>query len=252
MVPIKDLSTHPYSQILGYPNPTKKILRDRISELKSLGVSSIQFKGHVEIYGLKILGKGCVSIVVIANTRKGEAALKIRRIDANRPNMEREVKFLTKANTVGVGPKILRYSNNFLLIDLITGQLLPKWIKTLSGKGSSALLRKICLDILEKCRKLDKIGLDHGELSNMSKHVFVNGDVEIIDFESASERTVKNITSAVQYLFIGGYYAKKINKMLSIKNKDKIITAIQYYKKNKTQESYLNLLNELKLIKNKK
>jgi len=207
-------------------------------------------EGRVEISGLRVLGKGCVSIVVVARCREGEAALKIRRVDANRPSLSQEAELQSLANRVGVGPKLYSYSDNFILMELIRGVNLPDWVKDLKGRGMVTNLRRVCRDLLAKCWRLDQAHLDHGELSNLSKHVIVGDRVEIIDFESAStKRSVRNLTSAAQYLFIGGPVASKIRRVLNLKERNTIIEAIRSYKRERGSEEALQLiLKRLRLV----
>jgi putative serine/threonine protein kinase len=198
-----------------------------------------------------VLGKGCVSIVVVARCREGEAALKIRRVDANRPSLSQEAELQSLANNVGVGPKLYGYTDNFILMELIRGVNLPDWVKNLKGRGTASNLRRVCRELLVKCWKLDQAHLDHGELSNLSKHVLVGDRVEIIDFESAStKRSVRNLTSAAQYLFVGGPVASKVRRVLNLKDCNTIIEAIRSYKRGRGGEEALQLLlKRLKLVK---
>jgi putative serine/threonine protein kinase len=198
-----------------------------------------------------VLGKGCVSIVVVARCREGEAALKIRRVDANRPSLSQEAELQSLANNVGVGPKLYGYTDNFILMELIRGVNLPDWVKNLKGRGTASNLRRVCRELLVKCWKLDQAHLDHGELSNLSKHVLVGDRVEIIDFESAStKRSVRNLTSAAQYLFVGGPVASKVRRVLNLNDCNTIIEAIRSYKRGRGGEEALQLLlKRLKLVK---
>jgi len=43
----------------------------------------------------------------------------------------------------------------------------------LKGTGSAKKLKSTIKSMLEDCYRLDQIGFDHGELSNISKHVIV-------------------------------------------------------------------------------
>ena len=103
--------------------------------------------------------------------------------------------------------------------------------------------------MLEDCYRLDQIGFDHGELSNISKHVIVGKTKStLIDFESSStNRRPSNVTSATQAIFIGSGIAKKVQKIYKNPSKQKIIDALKQYKQDRTQESFENLLRILKL-----
>jgi putative serine/threonine protein kinase len=48
--------------------------------------------------------------------------------------MQHEAEMLKKANSVGVGPKLLGVSKNFLLMQFIDGKLLPEWLETCKEK----------------------------------------------------------------------------------------------------------------------
>ena len=75
---------------------------------------------------------------------------------------------LQKANAIGVGPKFIAASTNFLLSQLIDGDLLEAWLETYRDKE---LIRKVLVDILEQCWRMDEAGLDHGEISKAPKHL---------------------------------------------------------------------------------
>ena len=95
----------------------------------------------------------------------------MRRLDADRVDLTHEAEMLKKANAVGVGPKFVAVSNNFLLSQLIDGDLLATWLETHKEKG---IMRKVLVDILEQCWRLDEAGLDHGELSKAPRHLLVD------------------------------------------------------------------------------
>ena len=133
--------------------------------------------------------------------------------------MKNEAKLLKIVNSINVGPKLYDSSKNFLVIEYLDGEKIGDWIKNLSGKGSVNKLKSTIKSILEDCYKLDNIGLDHGELSSISKHVIVGkkNQSTLIDFESSStKRRVSNVTSATQAIFIGSGIAKKVQRDVQI------------------------------------
>ena len=97
---------------------------------------------------------------------------------------------------------------------------------------------------------MDHAGLDHGELSTIDKHVMVDKNTTIIDFESSSiKRKASNVSAAVQAIFIGTGLSKIIKKKIRVPEKTSIIDVIRKYKKNPTEENFLDITNELKLQK---
>ncbi len=248
-VPIEEILNPPYVSVLCYPTPSDADASARLTELKSLGVSKLVFEGKTKLGYLGLLGKGCVSLVVKAEREGQLIALKIRRIDANRPTLEDEARLTKLANQVGVGPSLISYSKNFILMELVQGVRIVDWLKDLSGKGMMKKLRMVLKETLDQCRRLDKAGIDHGELSTLTKHVIVSNKVSIIDFETASlHRRLANVTSAVQYLFIGGPGAKKVRRLLNIPDTNRTIEAVRAYKSKFDEESFTNLLRVLKMV----
>jgi putative serine/threonine protein kinase len=214
----------------------------RLRELHRLGVSFLDFVGEKEVSDLHIIGKGWVGLVVLANWKHRQVALKIRRVDADRERMEREAKLLEVANSVNVGPKLLGVTGNFLLMEFVDGVLLPEWSEM---KRKKAELREVLRDVLEQCWKLDRIGLDHGELSNAPKHIIVNKKnvPVIVDFESASlKRKSSNVTSLFQFLFVGSAMARNMAKMLGETDKTKVVEALREYKKDRSRENFEKVL----------
>jgi putative serine/threonine protein kinase len=213
-----------------------------LRELRGLGICALEFRGKKKISGVPILGKGCVGIVTVAQAGSERMALKIRRLDADRSTMRHEADMLAKANAVGIGPRLCKSSKNFLLTEFVDGELLPEWLRRRRGKKAT---RKVLHELLIQCRRLDRIGLDHGELSHAPKHVIVDGyDMSyIVDFETASmNRRPSNLTSMCQYLFISGFVADRIARLLGKTNKDKVIAALRRYKKTRNEECFEQVL----------
>jgi len=248
-ISIKKFTEEPYSKILGYPNATNRQIKSRINELEKLKIKSICLTGPTTIGNLEILGKGYVGVVVLVKRGNKEVALKIRRTDSQRKNMKNESVLLKLVNSVNVGPKMIDVSKNFLVMEYIEGKKFSDWIEMLKGSGSAKQLKSTIRNVLEDCYRLDQIGFDHGELSNISKHVIVGKNkVTLIDFESSStKRRPSNVTSITQAFFIGSGIAKHAQKIYKNSSKEKIIFALKSYKQEKTRDNFEKLLKILKL-----
>lgn len=245
LVSLKGLREEKYGQVVCYPKYDLKIFWDRIKELKKLGVEALEFDGEKRAFDLPVFGKGCVGIVVAAQTVAGRVALKIRRIDANRTGMQHEAEMLRRANVINVGPRLIGVTDNFLLMEFVEGKLFPQWVEGLNGKGKKSRIRRILHTILKQCYLLDKVGLDHGELSRASKHVMVStyDKPYLLDFETASaNRRVSNLTSISHYLFLGSQVAKRIEREMGEVNKKGLINALKNYKQEFTQENFERIL----------
>jgi len=245
IVPYKRLSEESYARVICYPKLEGKELRSRLKELRSLGVEAIMFCGEKKVFNIPVLGKGCVGIVVAAFLKRVKVAVKIRRVDADRAGMLHEAEMLKLANEVNVGPKLLGVSENFLLMEYIEGKLFAEWVKTIKGKGTKLRIRNVLKNMLEQCWRLDKIGLDHGELSHAPKHILVDARdyPHIVDFETASiQRKVANVTSLSQFLFIGSETAKLINRKFYEPQTSELIQSLKRYKHTPTRENFDNVL----------
>lgn len=242
-VSITRLLEEPFASVLCYPKLAKVELKKRIKELEKLRLTALEFCGEKQILNVKVLGKGCVGIVVKAYRNSEAIAIKIRRVDADRVTMLHEAEMVKIANSVDVGPRLLDVSKNFLLMQFVEGLLLPEWLEKCRGKTR---LKNVLKNVLEQCWRLDKVGLDHGELSHAPKHVIVDSQDKpfILDFETASiNRKPSNVTSITQFLFISGAVADKISRKLGGKDKKAIIETLRRYKADGSRQNFETLLS---------
>lgn len=104
-----------------------------------MGVEQIAFEGPHMVETIPILGKGNTSIVLKVLTRDGAYAAKIRRSDADRVGFEEEARLLSVSNSVGVGPKLVAWGREALLMELIEGPYLSDWIRKLAPSDAGVL-----------------------------------------------------------------------------------------------------------------
>jgi putative serine/threonine protein kinase len=242
-IPVEALIEEPYASIVCYPRTNPTEIRSRIEELRQLGVSAVEFVGKTNASNIPVLGKGYVGVVVVAQVNGQRVALKMRRIDADRTDFSHEAEMLQKANAIGVGPTFIAVSPNFLLSQLIDGDLLEDWLETQTDKE---LIRRVLVDTLEQCWRLDEACLDHGEISKATKHLLVDKENRpfIVDFETGSiVRRVINVTSVCQFLFMGNSRAAKmLGEVFGVKEKSELIAALRNFKKNENRENFERLL----------
>lgn len=242
-VPVQELNAEPYASVVCYPRVTTDEMQSRLQELKELGVEFVEFSGKGAAFTLPVLGKGYVGIVVVAHVGSEKYALKMQRVDSDRESLEREADLLAKANRVGVGPKLVGVTKHLLLMELVDGDLLEKWLEKHRKSDS---VRKMLSDILEQCWRLDEIGLDHGELSKAPKHLLMNKTDKpfIVDFETASlNRNASNVTSVCQFLFQGNSkVCKSIAEVLGQRDRDKLVSALKRYKKERDRLNFEAIL----------
>lgn len=251
-VPLNELKNERYRHIICYPKYSLEEFKKRINDMRKLGVKALCFKGNKLIVNVPVLGKGYVGIVLLAILDDGnKVALKIRRTDVEKDRIIHEAEMLSIANSVNVGPRMLGYTNDLLMMEYVEGHLFPEWIKKLGkNEKESSRLHSVLRDILEQCWRLDSVGLDHGELSRADKHLIVDikDKVYILDFEEASDkRRTANVTSISQYLFIKGEIADLITRRISRVDVNKLIQALKSYKANQSRKNFELILKTLKI-----
>mgnify|MGYP000008675095 CR=1 FL=1 len=236
-----------WGRALCYPRPSEAELQARLRQLEELGVEELVERGRAVIDGVRVLGKGCVGIVIEAVVKGVRAVLKARRIDADRDSMKHEAKLLSLANQLGVGPRLLGYTKDFLAMELVEGELLVEWLSEVSEPSEA---RSVLVSLLTQCFKLDAAGLDHGELSRAGRHVIVSpsGPV-IVDFESASlTRRPRNLTAITQYLVVRSGAWPKLAKLLGVEaGRVEVIEALRQYKQSPDEAEFRKVLGALGL-----
>ena len=239
----ENLREEPYASVLCYPKPSIVEVQKRFIELKKHGVKAVELVGKASVFNMPVLGKGFVGIVVVAHVDGQRVALKIRRVDADRTGLEHEARMLTKANDVQVGPRLIGVSKNFLLMQLIDGAVLPRW---LDAKKEEVHVRGVLNEVLEQCWRLDRAGLDHGELSKAPKHIIISkqGKPFLVDFETASvDRRPSNVTAVCQFFFTShGSLAKSVAEVLGEVNRVEAIDALRRYKNERNRENFDGVL----------
>ena len=214
------------------------------------------FDGSSKIGDYGITGRGCVSIVVKARLEsKSEIiALKIRRTDANRADMMHDFELQSFANSFGVGPKVISRTADLFAMEYIDSTRMGNWFRSLKTRSPKKYTRSLIRSSLEQCYLLDSNGLDHGELSNPTKHILIRRvsrpDPVIIDYESASrKRRVSNLTSVVQFFFMSSPQSKKVRKIVGFEkfSEKKFISVLREYKSHPNKDSLEKVFGFLKL-----
>jgi len=207
-------------------------------------VAGILLDGPQKLDGLRVLGKGCDSVVVKALADGLLVALKIRRVDSHVKALIVEGENQILANSVGVGAKVHRFSEDFIVMDLVEGQHIDVFVRL----ADEAKVRKVVVDLLKQCRRLDVIGLDHGELSRAHRHVIVKPCLEpvIMDFGSSSRsRRPANVSSLFSYLFLSKTELSSIvrRKVGVFFDDEEAIKALREYKRTLSENSFARVLS---------
>ncbi len=129
------------------------------------------------------LGKGHSSIVVLAYTRWGLAAVKVRRADSRRDSLWDEAKALERASRAGASPRPFYYSRDLIVMEAVLGPTLGEAVE-----GAMNSCRAV-LEALRASRALDSAGILHLELHRPWRNVLfsASGKALIVDLDSHRE-----------------------------------------------------------------
>ena len=238
-----NIRSYKLAPIILYPRFSESEYKERILEMEALGITSIILDGKTILNSIYVAGKGCVGIVVKAKAGSKVYALKIRRTDADRKTMDNEAYLHKIANSIGVGPIIQGHTKNLIAMEFVEGRSIFEWV---SSNPASSDVRTLTREMLEQCFRLDRAGLDHGELSRMTRHVIVSDSPRIIDFESASTtRRTSNVTAAAQSMFLYGILSNRVKNILGNTDGQKVVHALRTYKRSHTRANFDAVLESL-------
>lgn len=226
---------------LSYPSPDRSYAEVVLEGLEELGVEGLKLETEEQ---LKILGKGFRNIIFCGIWRGERIAVKVRRIDYSVKDTGREAYMLASANSLGVGPKLLGHKGPVIIMSLVQGPDLTKWLLQTNPPAHEA--RRILLETAKQCYTLDKARIDHGELSDASKHVIIAlNHPTIIDFGSAAFSTrPKNLTSIINYTF-----SRRLEPVVERLGLSRVeAELLKKYKQTFSEEAFRAVLAEIGLV----
>ena len=182
------------------------------------------FLGKNSLALLGKISKGYSSEIFLAENSKGQRlAMKVEKSKSPRRHMvQKEAAHLKIANEAGIGPKLVSFDveNRIILMEFIDGITFGKWM--LDSQPSKKILKKFIAALFQQAKKLDEIGLDHGQLAGKGSNILVRKkgpgfEPVIIDFEKSSiVRKCKNARQLEGMLFYNKHsvIAEKIRQIL--------------------------------------
>ncbi len=209
---------------LTYPSADLDEAVSRIMELKRLGATALYLQvGDDKLLPI-IVGKGFRGVVVRCRSGPYEAVVKMPRLDSPKMDMAGEARYQVIASSLGLAPTVYGWSGLMILMEFIDGIKLGECVKTISQDEVEA--------VLEACFQLDRLGLDHGQLSDASHHIILRDKKPvIIDYGHAStERRARNLTSLISYL---------LNRLqINPNNHSRLLTLLSKYSRSHDLETY--------------
>ena len=154
-----------------------------VRQLWLLGVEPVE-GGSLLFNGVRLVGKGQNSVVIMCRAGGVLASCKVRRGDASKGDLLREAEMLARANSVGVGPRLLAYTRDVIVYEYVEGVPIDEWWRGAPRDARLAVAR----ELVRQALLLDSVWVRHNQLVRGREHVLVaGGRPVIIDFEAATE-----------------------------------------------------------------
>ncbi len=196
-----------YPEALCYPSSNPKCVKERMSELINCGVKEILNDGKLLIGDWRVLGKGHSAVIFKAKLNDGRiTAVKVLRSDSKRSDLLLECSLAAKGYPIT--PRIYCCSKHLIVMELINGLLLEEIFNKETLSCEEAL--SIVLKAFEAVSFLDRVGIDHKELSRPTRHIFITrrGEIKVIDFETASGGPAKNLLRVFSWFIIRSWFGR--------------------------------------------
>lgn len=207
----------------------------RIKKLESLanGIRSPEF-----------LAKGKRGLIYTFAYRGKKAAIKIKNPKSESPaRIFIEGNNLKQVNRLGIGPRLLRATDKYLIYEFVEGTLLPEFIEE---AGKKDILNAI-LQVFLQMRTLDINRINKEEMTNPRKHIIVTPEkkVVLIDFERAHKTPrPHNVTQFCQYVASDKMQTLLKNKGIIISKKQLFFLAKEY-KRDYDEDAYRKITEEI-------
>ncbi len=208
-----------------YPSTSSKKCSEIQQQIRSIGL---------ELSNFVFYKKGTDSIILLNKTNN--IILKIARTDANIDlSKEGELLFIImkRYKELRVAPYVYSYSKNLMLMEYVKGRLIDELVK----KRDLKTIRRIICPTLKKAFLLDKLQIDHGELSRLYKHLIIseNNEPIFIDFGRGSKyRKTRNLSSVISFFYnLNQKFERETNieNPLKLPKKTDLLYLLKDYKK---------------------
>jgi len=153
-----------------------------------------------EFQNVQEIDSGKHGVVYKAIYQNKEVAIKVKNPKSHSQNTAiLEAHYLEKVNLLGIGPKLILKTEDYVVMEFIDGERIDRFIQNASITDKKMVMQKV----LEQMEKLDKAGINKMEMTNPYKHIIIKSNLEpvLIDFERARfNLKPQNISQFKEYL----------------------------------------------------
>jgi predicted Ser/Thr protein kinase len=195
----------------------------------------------INVNNIEFFDKGKRAWIYTGVYKRKKVGIKIKNPSSKAVSrIENEGYFLKKLNKYEIGPKLIVADKEYIIYEFIEGEQYYNLLPNISRKERINL----SLQILDKCRIMDKLKINKLEFTRPIKHFFVKSKkVKIIDFERCYiTKKPKNVTQFCNFLIS--------NKKLFGLKREKLTPIMKTYKKKQTEKNYKKIKELIKSPKN--
>ncbi len=195
----------------------------------------------IKINNLEFFDKGKRALIYTGTHKRKKVGIKIKNPSSKAiSRIENEGNFLKKLNKYNIGPKLILAKKDYIIYEFIEGEKYYSLLPNLNQRERINL----SLQILDKCRIMDKLKINKLEFTRPVKHFFVkNKKVKMIDFERCYEtKKPKNLTQFCNFMMSNEKWFNLDNKIL--------IKLLKDYKEKQTETKYRKIRKLIESSKN--
>jgi HemK-related putative methylase len=206
-------------QLFVYKITPNKTLRKLIPQVKKIRYLS---KGKRSYVFRGIYDEETVAIKILSDTTGAKKAI------------VNESKNLKHVNVLGIGPKLLKQENNYVIMEYVVGEQFQKyWLH--ASKGN---LKKVILEIVRQCHVMDTYKFQKLEMTRPYKHVLIGNKVTLIDFERGTiTKDPINVTQFLQFLHSSSFSRYIADAYAVFFRKSDFISLAKMYKQDRKIDS---------------
>ena len=192
---------------------------------------------------IKKFARGHRGLLYIANLKKKIVVIKTKKLESKaRGRIANETKWIKILNNHKVGPKFLFSDKGYFAYEFVKGDFILDFIE----KNNKKDIIKTIKNVFNQLYIMDKLKVDKEEMHRPLKHVIIDKNPVLIDFERCKiTEKPKNVTQFCQFVTSSLTYPLLKSKEIKI-NKDNMIMLAKKYKKNMSGKNLNQILNLIK------
>jgi predicted Ser/Thr protein kinase len=186
---------------------------------------------------MEVLAKGKRGITYLERRDGRDLVVKRKHPDSDAlGTISTEARFLRLLNDYDIGPELIAVEEDAVVMEYIDGATLHEYIAGHELDAVRAMLRSV----FDQLRTMDELGVNKGEMHHPHKHVIVDDEPVLIDFERCRKtETPQNVTQFCQFML---NTADVLHEKGFKYDEEDVICVAQRYKDSYSDAAYQEIL----------